>query len=94
MDLRRWKRIELAPQTRLKDLEYLAPRLFAEVLGLRYEECLVTDESDLLDFLGEDEPIEDLLRKFTAHYFVDAAEASSTRILDLLELLRERGIGT
>lgn len=44
-----WKRIELASQSRMKAVEHLASRFFTEVIGIAYEDCLVTDESDLSD---------------------------------------------
>jgi hypothetical protein len=51
MTIMQKKRIEFAPRTRLQRVESLAPRFFHEVIGLDYEHCLVTDESDLRDFL-------------------------------------------
>jgi hypothetical protein len=44
------KRIELASQSRLAEVESLAPRFFREVLEYEYGDVLVTDESDLRDF--------------------------------------------
>jgi hypothetical protein len=93
--MRNPKKIELASQSRLEQVEDLAPRFFTEVLDYDYGECLVTDESDLRDFASVVDPIEpqvqEMLARFEAHYFV-AAPTGSTRIVDLLEFLRQRGV--
>ena len=95
----RLKRIVLASQSRLEAVEYLAGRFFREVvLDPLYEDCLLTDESDLCDFVGfsddwRDE-IEAILDRFEAHYFVDARLLGTTNIVQLLELLRDRGVAS
>ena len=43
-------RFEKAPEGCLAGVEHLAPRFFREVLEWEFEECLVTDDSDLFDF--------------------------------------------
>ena len=93
------RRVELAPQARLKRVEHLAPRFFREVLSLDPEDCLVTDESDLSDFAtataSREErraEVEGFLSRMCAHYLVDGRGAPSTRIVDLLELLEAHGI--
>ncbi|MGQ0767153.1 MAG: hypothetical protein ACT4OZ_16010 [Gemmatimonadota bacterium] len=89
------KKIELASQSRLELVEDLAPRFFAEVFDYDYSECLITDESDLRDFASVVDPIDpqvqEMLARFEAHYFV-APPTDSTRIVDLLEFLRNRGV--
>ncbi len=89
------KKIKLASQSRLEMVEDLAPRFFAEVVDYDYGECLLTDESDLRDFASVVDPIEpqvqEMLARFEAHYFV-TAPTGSTRIIDLLEFLRDRGV--
>lgn len=93
------KRFELAPQDRLTKVEHLAPRFFREVLGWEYEECLVTDESDLGDFATASAPREErraeldtFLTRMQEHYLVDGRTVGSTRIVHLLEFLEARGI--
>jgi hypothetical protein len=90
------KKIEFAPQDRLTAVEDLAPRFFREVLGYEYEECLISDESDLFDFACalEDRQIEveQMLDRLEGHYPIDGRAAASTRIVDLLEFLRDRGV--
>lgn len=93
---RHWKKITFAPHTRLAIVELLAPRFFREVVGYEYEECLITDESDLLDFTGPDgdhrAAVEEMLDRLEAHYLIDGRAATSTRIVDLLELLQSKGV--
>ena len=90
------KRFEFAPQDRLSAVEDLAPRFFSEVLGYHYDECLISDESDLLDFadaFGDcGSEVEGMLDRLEAHYLIDGRAAASTNIVDLLEFLRTRGV--
>jgi hypothetical protein len=90
------KRIEFAPQDRLSAVEDLAPRFFREVIEYDYEDCLVSDESDLSDFadaFGDHQAeVEAMLDRLEAHYLIDGRAAGSTRIVNLLEFLRDRGV--
>lgn len=90
------KKIALASQRRLGAVEHLAPRFFHEVLGYEYEDCLVTDESDLHDFadlMGDREAeVAAMLDRLEAHYLIDGRAAKSTRIVNLLEFLESRGV--
>ena len=90
------REFELAPQDRLKAVEHLAPRFFREVVGCKYEDVLVTDDSDLYDFaeLGDDRnaAVAAMVDRMSACYRVDARQASSTRIVDLLEFLATNAV--
>lgn len=92
------RQFELASRGRLAQVEALADRFFREVLGYEYADCLVTDESDLHDFAAvtEDADVEvaSMFDRLESHYLIDGQEAASTRIVDLLEFLRERGVAT
>ncbi len=89
--------MKFASQRRIQAIEDLAPRFFREVLDFDYDECLVTDESDLRDFTDafgdHDTELETLLDRLQAHYLIDGRAAGSTRIVELLEFLQSRGIG-
>jgi hypothetical protein len=92
-------RFEPAPQDRLADVEHLAPRFFRDVLGWEYEECPVTDESELSDFAtctsSKEEraaEVDAFLARLREHYIVDGRQAGSTRIVDLLEFLKAHGV--
>ena len=90
------KKIELASRIRLAHVEELAPRFFREVVGHEYVDCLVTDESDLLDFAAvsqdRDAAVAMMLDRLEAHYLVDGRAIGSTRIVDLLELLASKDV--
>lgn len=90
-------RIVLASQARLEAVEHLATRFFREVVGYDYAECLITDESDLLDFTGASgekskAELEEMSDRLEAHYLIDGRELGSTRIVALLEFLQSRGV--
>lgn len=90
------KKIELAARKRLAAVEHLAPRFFHRVLEYDYEDCLVTDESDMRDFadaFGDREAgLAAMLDRLEAHYLVDGRAAKSTSIVELLEFLQSRGV--
>ena len=90
------KRIEFAPQDRLSAVEELAPRFFREVVDYDYEDCMISDESDLCDFtdaFGDREAgVQAMFDRLEAHYLIDGRAAESTGIVDLLEFLRDRGV--
>jgi hypothetical protein len=90
------KKIELASQSRLLAVEHLAPRFFREVLAREFNACLVTDESDLRDFVDvfgdRDSDLAAMFDRIEGHYLMDGREAGSSRIVDLLEFLESRGV--
>lgn len=91
------KIFELASQDRVEAVEHLAPRFFETVLGLDYWSCIITDETDLSDFLTldsepEDSTVEPFFEKIEEEYFRDLREVGSTLVIDLLEELSFSGI--
>ncbi len=95
MDIER-KKVTFASRDRLAAVEDLAPRFFREVVDYDFADCLITDESDLYDFadsLGDhDADVAAMLDRLEAHYFIDGRVVRTTRIVDLLEFLRDRGV--
>lgn len=51
----RKRRVELAAQDHLAAVEHLLPRFVREILGWDPDDCLITDESDLFDFIVADD---------------------------------------
>jgi hypothetical protein len=49
-------KFECAPQEKIRFLEPLAREFLASVLGMDFDECLITDESCLHDFITEETP--------------------------------------
>jgi hypothetical protein len=90
------KRIRFAPHDRLSAVEELAPRFFREVIDYDYEDCMISDQSDLLDFTDASDDYEAAVQamfdRLEAHYLIDGRAAESTGIVDLLEFLRDRGV--
>jgi hypothetical protein len=90
------KPLVFAPADRLSAVEHLAPRFFREVLDRDYQNVMITDESDLCDFItagaGAEEELIGMLDRLEAHYLIDARPLDSTRIVALLELLGSRGV--
>jgi hypothetical protein len=87
------KRIEFAAQSRLAGVEHLAPRFFAEVVQRDYGDFMITDLSDLHDILDAAK-VEMALDRMDEHFLVDSRACDSTRIVDLLEMLHERGVSS
>ena len=93
------KKIEFAEQDRMEAVEDLASRFFHECVGWEFAEVLVTDESDLYDFTSftdsraeRDAAVIEMLDRAEAHYLIDIRPVGSTRIVTLLEYLRDRGV--
>ena len=90
------RQFELAARNRLDAVANLAPRFFRDVVGWEYTEVLVTDDSDLGDFAGttgnRDVGIAAMLDRIATHYRINARLAGSTRIVELLEFLRSKGV--
>jgi hypothetical protein len=90
------KKIQLASQSRLAEVEALAPRFFREVLEYEYDDVLVTDKSDLRDFADvfgdRNSAVDSMLDRLESHYLIDARQLGNTRIVELLEFLQARGV--
>jgi hypothetical protein len=91
------KRIEFAPDDRLSAVEHLAPRFFAEVVGIPYEDCLITDYSQLGHFAdnadGKGEArLYRMFDRIVEHYRIDVRPLDTDRIVTLLEYLASQGV--
>ncbi len=87
------KPIVIAPRKRLASVESLAPRFFAEVLGMDYyRDVLITDQSILWDFVNDDDEMLHAVHRFREHYFCEPPGDGSMAIVEFLEFLRDRGI--
>ena len=75
--------LKFASDERIRQHEELAGD---RILGLRYEECLVSDQSILWDF-HEEESNDLLNQKVLAIYGVDISDLESALIADILERL-------
>jgi hypothetical protein len=76
--------IELAPTVEIEPYEPLAGEFFEKVLAMNYGECLVTDESSLWDFHGE-ETNEEYHRKIVEVYGVDVSDIESGNLVQIFK---------
>lgn len=83
-------KIEVAPTVEIEPYELLASEFFEKVLAMNYDECLVTDESSLWDFHGE-ETNEEYHRKIVEVYGVDVSDIESGNLVQIFKRIRERG---
>ncbi|HET6228665.1 MAG TPA: hypothetical protein VFE05_01225 [Longimicrobiaceae bacterium] len=68
-------------------LEDLAAGFFREVLELDYDDCVITDESSLWDFHGENDN-EPYFRRIEEVYHVDVRDIASGNLADILERIQ------
>lgn len=78
--------LTFASDERIRRHEQLAADFMERILGLRYEECFVSDQTSLWDF-HEDESNDSLKRKVLAVYGVDISDLESALIAEILERL-------
>lgn len=78
--------LTFASDERIRRHEQLLADFMDRILGLRYEECFVSDESSLWNF-HEDESNDSLNRKVLAVYGVDISDLESGLMVDILERL-------
>lgn len=90
------KPIFFASDDRLRAVEHLAPRFFAEIIGIDYDDCFISDYSAIGDFFdasdaGEAE-VEARLDLIAELYSVDVRHLGTHCIVDILEFLASKGI--
>jgi hypothetical protein len=76
--------LKFASDERVRRHEQLVVDFMSRILGLRYEECFVSDESSLWNF-HEEESNDFLNTKVLAVYGVDISDLESALIVDILE---------
>lgn len=79
---------ECAPTSAIDQLEDLARDFFAEILEISYDDCLVTDESELGHFLTDETP-PDLKDRFRKRYEFQLPSDDTVRIVELLRRIAE-----
>lgn len=79
--------IEFASTERLAVVEPFAPRFFAEIIGMGYNDCLVTDESSLWDFHVQADN-EQFFVRIRDVYGVNVRDIESASIVAILERLK------
>jgi hypothetical protein len=75
---------EFGSDERVRQHEQLAVDFMNRILGLRYEECFISDQSSLWDF-HEEESNDFLNKAVLAVYGVDVSDLEAALIADILE---------
>lgn len=91
------KPIRFASDDRLSAVEHLAPRFFADVMDFDYDNCMITDESCIGDFVSNADgqgraKVLAMLDRVAEHYFVDVRHLETDNIVELLEYLDRHGV--
>jgi hypothetical protein len=75
--------ISYASQEQITKLEHIAEKFFPAILDMAYEDCLITDESSLWDFHG-DETNDEYYRRILDQYTVDVSDIQSGNLVEIL----------
>ena len=85
---RKTTKFECAPTDILDCFDEIAREVFADILEIGYDECLVTDESCVCDFITDETP-SDYAERFRSAYELDLPKHA--RVADLVrEIARSR----
>jgi hypothetical protein len=76
--------IEFAAAERVNSHPEIAREFLDRILGLHLDECFISDESSLWDFHGDDSN-DDLVRKITLLYGIDASELADAKLCEIFE---------
>src|ERR1044072_2650564 len=82
--------IEFAPTVRMQLHDDIADDFFSRVLDMNYGDCLITDESSLWDFHGE-ESNEHLHRKIWDAYRMDVSDIDDGNLVKIFERIENHG---
>jgi hypothetical protein len=77
-------KISYASQEEITKLEHVADRFFPVILEMAYEDCIITDESSLWDFHGE-ETNDEYHRRVLEHYAVEISDIQSGNLVEIFK---------
>ena len=80
-------KIELANTDRIDEYDALCIEFMDKILNIK--EFLVTDESDLHDFIAKDEE-NDIWDLIKTHFKIEKVWCKSTRLVDIFEVIQLR----
>ena len=81
-------KIEFASTVQIEQYEEIAADFFEKILGMNYHDCLVTDESSLWDFPGE-ETNGEYHQKIAGVYGVDISDIESGNLVQIFKRIHE-----
>lgn len=82
-------KFECAPTSGVDMFQAIAAVFMKRILELDSEECLVTDESSIYDFVDFTEA--ELRRRILAEYHLDISEIKSGNLLEIFRLIHTQG---
>lgn len=81
-------KIECAPTSGIDMFQPIAEDFMKRIVGLDYEECLVTDESSIYDFTDFTEA--ELCRRILDAYALDISKIKTRNLLDIFRRIHTR----
>lgn len=81
-------RIECAPTSEIDMFQSIAEDFMKRITGLDYEECLITDESNIFDFIDFTES--ELSRRILDAYDLDISEIKTGNLLEIFRRIHKR----
>ncbi len=87
---RKRPQIEMASRVEIEQYEQVAIDFFEKILGMSYRDCLITDESSLWDFPG-DETNTVYHHKIAEVYGTDASDIESGNLVQIFRRISEKG---
>ena len=81
--------ISYASQDEIAKLEHVAGQFFPAILKIAYEDCIITDESSLWDFHG-DETNDEYHLRILEHYDVDVSDIQSGNLVEIFKRIDGR----
>ena len=82
-------KFECAPTSGVDTFQAIAAVFMKRILELDFEECLVTDESSIYDFVDFTEA--ELRRRILAEYNLDIPGIKSGNLLEIFRLIHTQG---
>ena len=76
--------ITYASQDEISKLEHVAGEFFPPILEMAYEDCIITDESSLWDFHG-DETNDEYHRRILDHFGIDVSDITSGNLVEIFK---------
>lgn len=82
------KTLECAPTTGIDRFQSIAEDFLKRILVLDYEECLITDESSISDFVDFSEA--EISRRILETYNLDISKIKTRNLLEIFQLIHKR----
>lgn len=81
-------KIECAPTSGIDMFQSIAEDFMKRILDLDYDECLITDESSIFDFVDCSEA--EISKRILGTYDLDVSEIKTGNLLEIFRLIHKR----